>query len=185
MSRLILVRHALPVIDPARPSADWPLSDEGRETAAHLAGRLRPLSPVALISGDEAKMTGTAEAIGAALGLTNTPVAGLSEHARRSTTFGDRAAFEASILALFSRPSERVYGDESADQTYARFSRAIDAALDATSGGALVAVSGGTAISIFMARTLGVDPFPFWKALRLPQAFALSASPWRLESTIG
>lgn len=184
MSRLILVRHGAPAIDPATPSADWPLSDEGRVAAAALAARLAPFGSAVLISGTEPKMIGTAAAIGGRLGLVNQPIAGLSEHARRSTTFGDQAAFEASIQALFNQPTEIVYGDESADQTHDRIAQSIDDALKAAGGASVIAVSGGTAISIYMARRLGIEPFPFWKTLRLPQAFVLSVAPWRLEATI-
>jgi broad specificity phosphatase PhoE len=185
MSRLILVRHAAPAIDPMAASADWPLSDEGRAAAAALAVELTPFGPAVLISGTEPKMIGTAEAIGGRLGVANQPLAGLSEHQRRSTTFGDRAIFEASIQALFSHPTEVVYGDESADQTYDRFAQSIDYALKSARGASVIAVSGGTAISLFMARRVGLDPFPFWKTLRLPQAFVLSVEPWRLQATIG
>ena len=184
MARLILVRHAAPAIDPETPSADWPLSDDGRRAAAVLAEALAPFTPILLVSGDEPKMVDTAGLIGERLGLTNRPLAGLSEHARRSTTFGDRAAFEAAIAGLFNRPHEVVYGDESADQTYDRFAAAIDGAAHTTGEGPLIAVSGGTAISIFVARRLGMDPFPFWKALRLPQAFVIDTTRWCLETTI-
>ena len=79
-------------------------------------------------------MTGTAAAIGERLGLVNQPLPGLGEHARRSTRFGDRGAFEASIQALFNRPGERVYGDESADETYNRFAAALDPLLAGPAG---------------------------------------------------
>ena len=185
MARLILVRHAAPAIDPDTPSADWPLSDAGRAAAAALAEPLAAMAQDVLVSGTEPKMTGTAATIGHRLGLANRPLPGLNEHARRSTRFGDRGAFEASIQALFSRPDECVYGDESADATYSRFAMAIDPLLATSGDRPAVAVSGGTAISLFIARRTGIDPYPFWKALRLPQAFVLAADPWRLETTIG
>jgi len=185
MGLLILVRHAAPAVDPATPAADWPLSEKGRAAARVLGAQLEPFASKRLVSGDEPKMIGTAEAIGERLGLVNQPMGDLAEHARRSTTFGDRAVFEVSIRALFSRPTEVVYGDESADQTCDRFASAIDGVMAIHGEAPVVAVSGGTAISVFMARRLGIDPFPFWKTLKLPQAFVLSVAPWRLESTIG
>ena len=184
MPGLVLVRHAAPVNDPARPSADWVLSADGHAAAGRLGDALAPFAPGALVSGAEAKMVGTAAAIGQRLGLTNRPLAGLDEHARRSTAFGDRALFEAAIQALFARPSEVVFGEESADATYARFAAAVDGALAAAGGAPLIAVSGGTAISVFMARRLGIDPFAVWKTLRLPQAFVLSTAPWRVEAIL-
>jgi broad specificity phosphatase PhoE len=185
MPRLILVRHAAPSIDPASPSADWPLSDKGRAAAAELVAALMAYAPATLVSGPEPKMIGTAEAIGGVLGLTNQPVSALAEHARRGTRFDTREGFEASIQALFNRPAEVAYGDESADTTYARFAGAIDGLLMQNPSDPVIAVSGGTAITVFLAKRAGIDPFPFWKALRLPQAFVLSTDGWRLETMIG
>jgi len=185
VSRLILVRHAAPVIDADKPSADWPLSDAGRGAAAALAEQIAPLAPAVLVSGAEPKMIGTASAIGDRLGMANTPLERLNEHARRSTPFGDRESFRASIQGLFSRPGERIYGDESADETYGRWAAAMDRVLALARGRPVVAVSGGTAISLFVSRRTGIDPFAFWKALRLPQAFVLATEPWRIEETIG
>ena len=49
----------------------------------------------------------------------------------------------------------------------------------------MIAVSGGTAISLFLSRRIGIDAFQVWKALHMPHAFVLGDAPWRLETTIG
>ena len=185
MGRLVLVRHAAPTIDPQTPSADWALSEDGEQAAGALAGALASFAPAILVSGEEPKMIGTARTIGGRLGLVNRALPGLCEHARRSTPHGDRDAFEAAIADLFNRPDEIVYGDESANQTYDRVAAAIDEALDSAGDSPVIAVTGGTAISLIMARRLGIDAFLFWKALRLPQAFIVDTAPWRLEATMG
>ncbi len=128
-------------------------------------------------------MAGTAEALSSVLGVTVARTAGLSEHARRMTKFGDKAVFEAAIRNLFERPGEIVYGEESADMTYARFAAATDDALEGETG-TLVAVTGGTALSIFLSRRAGVDAFQTWKSLRLPMAFVLDRTSWRIERTL-
>ncbi len=183
MSRLILVRHAQPIIDPDSPSERWVLAPEGRAATVELGQALKPYAPRAILCGDEPKMTGTADALAEVLAVAVTRSAGLSEHARRTTKFADKAVFEAAIGALFERPHEIVYGEESADMTYARFAAAIDDALVRESG-TLVAVTGGTALSIFLSRRADVDAFETWKALRLPMAFVLDRTSWRIERIV-
>ncbi len=183
MSKLILVRHAQPVIDPDSPSERWVLAPEGRTATLALARELAIFEPRAILCGDEPKMTGTAEALSEVLGVTVACTAGLSEHARRTTKFADKAAFEAAIKSLFERPGEVVYGEESTDMTYARFAAAIDTA-SAGEIGTLVVVTGGTALSIFLSRRSGVDAFQTWKSLRLPMAFVLDRTGWRIERTL-
>ena len=181
MPRLILVRHAQPVIDPDSPSERWLLAPEGLAATAELGQALAPYAPRAIQCGDEAKMIGTAEVLAKVLGVAVTRSAGLSEHARRTTKFGDKAVFEAAIKKLFERPGEIVYGEESADMTYARFAAAIDGIVES---GTVVAVTGGTALSIFLSRRSGVDAFETWKGLRLPMAFVLDRTSWRIARTI-
>ena len=183
MSRLILVRHAQPVIDPDSPSAEWVLSPDGAAATGALARELMQYEPRRIVCGDEPKMTGTANVLSKVIGVAVTRSGGLSEHARRTAKFADRAAFEAAIRSLFERPGEIVYGEESADLTYARFAAAIDSALAAESR-TVIAVSGGTAICIFLARRAGVDAFDTWRNLRLPMAFVLDRQNWAIERTV-
>jgi broad specificity phosphatase PhoE len=169
---IILVRHAQPVVDPSSPSERWVLSEEGRTATARLAEEMAAYKPARLLCGTEPKMQGTAEVLSDRLHLPVIALAGLSEHARRSTKFGDTATFEASINALFARPGEIVYGEESGDMTHARFIAALEPHCTDASG-PVIAVSGGTAISLFLSRRTGVDAFVIWKRLRLPMAFVI------------
>jgi broad specificity phosphatase PhoE len=181
MSRLILVRHAAPTVDPSRPSAEWALSDEGRAGARALSARLQRYEPAIVLSGPEAKMTGTAEILAGSIGVPAIVIPGLAEHARRSAQYGTRAEFEESIRRLFREPTELVYGDESADATFARFAQALDGALRKHAARSVLAVSGGTAISVFVGRRCGRDPFALWKSLGLPTAIVLDRANWRVE----
>jgi broad specificity phosphatase PhoE len=184
VAHVILVRHAQPVIEPDKPSETWGLSDDGRAATAALAHALMNFAPGAILCGAEPKMTGTAAVLSEQIDLPVQRLPGLSEHARRSAKFGDKAVFEAAIKSLFERPHETVYGEESADQTYARFAAALDGELAARKGETIVAVSGGTAICIFLARRSGIDAFATWKTLRLPMAFVLDSASWQIESVI-
>jgi broad specificity phosphatase PhoE len=54
-----LVRHAMTVIDPTTPSAEWVLSDDGRRAAAAL-----DLPPLPVLTSSEPKAIATAELAG-------------------------------------------------------------------------------------------------------------------------
>src|SRR4051794_41497745 len=58
----LLIRHAAPAIEPARPAAAWPLCDEGRAAARALGASL---SLDAVVSSPEPKALQTAAALGA------------------------------------------------------------------------------------------------------------------------
>ena len=103
---------------------------------------------------------------------------------RVGTKFIDKSAFEASIRHLFLEPDAVVYGDESASMTYLRFAEALDGEIARSPGGTLAAVSGGTAISLFLARRSGADGFALWQSLRLPMAFVLDRERWAIEATL-
>ncbi len=184
MVRVILVRHAQPVIEPDKPSETWELSDDGRAATVALAQALKTFAPAAILCGAEPKMTGTATTLSEQIGVPVKPLPGLSEHARRTAKFADKDAFEAAIKSLFERPHETVYGEESANQTYDRFSVALDGTLAARPQDTVIAVSGGTAICIFLARRSGIDAFATWKRLRLPMAFVLDPENWKIEREI-
>ncbi len=179
------MRHAAPVIDPETASAEWVLSDDGRRAAAALAAALEPYAAGALACGPEPKMVETARALAEGLGLEPQILPDLGEHARTRTRLMARDAFEASIEQLFLKPSALVFGDETADDAFARFAGALDPWRETCGAATTMAVSGGTVISLYVSRLTGADAFAFWRALRLPQAFVLSLEDRRLEAVIG
>ena len=85
---------------------------------------------------------------------------------------------------MFAEPDRIVYGDESGDSTYGRFSDAIDRILARQGQGAAVAVSGGTAISLFVARRAGIDAFSFWKSLKTPMAIVIDQTSWAVAEIL-
>jgi len=182
MSRLILVRHSIPAIEPEMLSEDWVLSDTGRGAADQLAKALLPYSPKVVLSGPEPKILETATIIAGRLGLSATPLSGLAEHARRSTKFAEREEFEASIRELFRRSSEVVYGEESGDATFFRFAATVDNAIAENPSDTVIAVSGGTAICLFIAKRQGVEAFSLWRTLRMPMAFVLDRDTWQTQA---
>jgi broad specificity phosphatase PhoE len=93
----------------------------------------------------------------------------LHEHERDTVVFLRRAEFEAAVAGFFARPDELALGRETAAQALDRFSRAVDGVLAAHPQGTVAIVTHGTVLSLFVAARTGVDPFPFWRDLALPE----------------
>src|SRR5690606_34628299 len=150
MPSLILVRHAQPATDPCVAAHHWPLSPAGRQRCGPLARVLAPYLPAEFFSSREAKASETAALVARELGARFTPQAGLQEHARATAEWLDADAFQAAMQALFQRPGEVVFGDESADAAHERFAGAIHDLLREHPEGNLVVVTHGTVLSLFV-----------------------------------
>ncbi|MDQ3692187.1 MAG: histidine phosphatase family protein [Chloroflexota bacterium] len=179
MSLLILVKHALPAIDPATPAPDWQLGDEGRRRSALLADRLAPYAPDVIAASPEPKASETAHIIAARHRLPVQIVDDLREHERRSTPFLGTAAFTARVEHALRHPDELVIGEETATAARLRFTAAVAELLTATRPEeTLVVVAHGTVISLYVASVTGSDPIPLWQRLGLP-AYVVLARPER------
>jgi broad specificity phosphatase PhoE len=165
---VLLVRHSVPQVDPEVPSEQWRLSAEGRARSEELAGRVAAYDPDVLVSSPEPKARETADVLAARLGLPVRESPDLREQARRTVGWLEREELEAGIRRLFEQRDEVVFGEESAADALARFSRAVDGL-----GPAALVVSHGTVISLYVAARTGRDPFEVWRSLQLPDLIAL------------
>jgi broad specificity phosphatase PhoE len=136
-----LVRHAMTVIDPSVPSAEWALSEDGRAAAARLQ---LPVLPVRTSSEPKAVETAVAA------GWTATVDPRLVEVSR--PWLGDE--YEAYVERYLG--GEELDGWESRDDALAR----LHDALDGFDG---IAVTHGLAIALYA----GLD-FDAWRALPFP-----------------
>jgi broad specificity phosphatase PhoE len=166
---LVLVRHSVPEIDPARPADEWRLSEEGRTRCEPLATRVRASAPRRLLSSPEAKALETAELIAPALGLEVEVERDLREHERRTLPFLPRDEFVLRMRELFARPNEVVLGEESADAARARFAAVVDAAERPAA-----VVTHGTVIALYRAGSEPDGGFAFWERLALPDVVEVS-----------
>jgi broad specificity phosphatase PhoE len=157
---LLLVRHSVPEVDPARPAEEWHLSAEGR---ARCGPRLFELAPAAIVASTEPKASETAALIGAELGLAVREDDALRESARRTVPWLEAEDFLRAMRRLFAQPDEVVFGEETAAQALARFSAAVSGLADGT-----VVVSHGAVISLYAAAWTGRDAFALWSDLELP-----------------
>jgi broad specificity phosphatase PhoE len=165
---LLLVRHSVPEVDPARPAEEWHLSAEGRARCGPLAARLFELAPAAIGASTEPKASETAALIGEELGLAVRGDDALRESARRTVPWLEAEDFLHAMRRLFARPDEVVFGEESATQALARFSASVSGLADRT-----VVVSHGAVISLYAAARTGRDAFALWSDLELPDLFVV------------
>lgn len=182
MPYLVLVRHSLPEIDPARPARTWELSAEGRRRCAALAQQLAPYVPARLSASPEPKAAETARLAGEQLGVPATIVDGLEEHHRATSPFVGAEQFQRTIAAFFAEPERLVFGEETADEAEARFSAALDGLLAAHPGHNHVVVAHGTVIALFVSRRAGVEPLGLWRQLGLPSLVALELPSYRVAA---
>lgn len=151
-SRLVLIRHGPPVIDPTGPPASWALADPVA------VERLAPLLPLdlAVVASDERKAIGTAAALGRAFSVD----ARLREVSR--PWIGSQDEF-VSACRRYLR-GEQLAGWEPQEQARARFAQAARG----------IVVAHGTIMSLFVAaRCPGIDVVEFFEGLEMPDVWVL------------
>ena len=168
MRRLILVRHAAPMKQPEVPAREWSLSPAGYNDAARLGQLLAAYAPASIISSDELKARQTAQPLADRLGLPVAILPGLHEHERRAVGYLGDAAFQATMARLFAEPDTLVFGEETANQSLARFTQAVRETLASYPDGDLALFTHGTVLSLFVAAHSENDPMTFWYHLQLP-----------------
>jgi broad specificity phosphatase PhoE len=160
---VLLVRHSVPAVDLSIPAAEWRLSAEGWRRCEELAGLVAAHEPDQVVSSPEPKARETAELLATRLGLDVRESAELREQERRTVGWLERTELEAGIRRLFAQPDLLVFGEETAADALARFSRAVEGL-----GDRAVVVSHGTVISLYVAARTGRDGFEIWSGLELP-----------------
>ena len=185
MSKLILVRHAQPATDPCVGPSQWPLSEAGRASCAPLAEALRRYMPAALYASREAKAAETAMLTARALGTRFAPWPDLHEHRRTTNDWLSADEFRAGIEALYARPSEVVFGEESADAAHARFAAAASALVAQAPAGNLIVFTHGTVLTLLVSRAnSGIAPLAFWRRLGLPALVVVERDTLALEAVL-
>lgn len=169
MNYLIFVRHSISQLDPSQPADQWHLTEEGRQRCIALAPKLAPYRPSLIITSVEPKAEQTGRLIAQQLNLPIQTAANLHEHERRNVAwFDSKADFEAQVARFFAEPDKLVFGEETAEQSYHRFSQAIHQVVAQHPDQNIVIVTHGTVLSLFVGRTAGLDAFSFWQQLDMP-----------------
>lgn len=170
---LILVKHSIPEIVENVPAQEWKLSEEGRARAKRLAQQLELYQPEVIISSPEPKAKETAEIIAGVHQIELHVAENLHEHDRGNVPFLTHDKFQASIHEFFQKPTELVFGKETADQAHARFYRSVHSILNEHTNRTVVIVTHGTVLSLFVSRLTGSSDFELWNMLGLPSFIAM------------
>ena len=182
MPTLILIKHALPQIDPTVPANQWRLSEEGQCFSRVLAQRLAQYELDLIFSSVEPKAIETAHIVATALEKPVEVVEGLHEHDRNSVEFLEKKKFEASVFQFFNQPGLLTFGNETANQAHHRFSRAVMGIIERYADKNIALITHGTVLTLFVSRLVGIEPFAFWKGLALPSWVVLSHPDLSLRS---
>ncbi len=182
-ARLILVRHSLPEITSDVPARQWKLSEEGKARAARLAKCLISYRPASLFSSPEQKAAETAEILSKKFFLPVDVMQDLQEHKRSLISFLSETEFRAAIQSFFEKPDLQVFGDETANEAYERFSKAVLSAFSENPSEPTVIVSHGTVMSLFVSRVTGQPAFDIWRGLGLPGFLVLDMQTNQLVSS--
>src|SRR4051812_9224079 len=110
MPKLLLIKHAKPQVDPAKPPESWKLSDEGRSQARVLATHLATHELSIIVFSDEAKATETAQIVASELKISVQSHPNLHEHDRSNVPHMRSGEFISHIELFFRRPEEVVLG---------------------------------------------------------------------------
>jgi broad specificity phosphatase PhoE len=170
-TRIVLVRHARPVIDPDRPGRTWSLAGDAREDVLRLAEAIRPLGCDGVVASPEPKARDTGGIIAGAFDVPCTVDDAFREQGGDAIPWLGDDAFKAAVADHFARPNEVVFGDESSADAARRFAAGV-ARARAAHGFPLVATHGRVMCG-YLAQALGIDPRPIWSTLRLPDALVV------------
>ncbi len=184
MRKIILVRHSAPEIDPSIPSREWHLSVEGRQRCKGLARALQAHQPTRIATSSEAKAIETGELVAAELGIPSFESTDLHEHDRSNVGFLPSEQFSASIARFYDQPTQLVFGRETAEQAYQRFAGGVADVIQQFPEDNIAIIAHGTVISLFVARTTGVEPLPLWKRLGLPSFIVMSLPGPRVQTVV-
>jgi broad specificity phosphatase PhoE len=166
MRQLYLVRHASPVIQPDRPTREWPLSDRGIEEAQALGKVASTWGLGALYTSSEAKARSTGLIIGDALGLVVSVADGFDE-LRMPEWIANADEFNEAVRAILQGGDAAPKGAERREQAAARFADGVDLVAQGAFPAAIV--SHGRVLTAWLAETIGLDePYETWRTMPMP-----------------
>ena len=137
-----------------------------------------------MFSSIEPKAVETAAILASSLNVPSESHNGLHEHERSHVLWSTRERFASQVAELFAKPNALVFGDETADQAFYRFSDAVVKLLENHADDTIAIVCHGTVITLFVSHWNDVDPFRFWCSLDMPSMVVLSQDSYNLEDVI-
>jgi broad specificity phosphatase PhoE len=184
MRKLILIKHASPLVVPGTPPQNWKLSDKGRESCGPLANAVRAHAPTIIVASDEPKAKETAELVANALGVPVETAPGLHEHDRTNVPHMRSGEFISHMEVFFRKPTERVLGLEAAVAALDRFEQAVNDVVAKHAEGNVAIVSHGTVIALLAAEHSDRYGFELWREMGLPSFAVFELPGFRLSEVI-
>jgi broad specificity phosphatase PhoE len=177
--RVIIVRHAMPTVDPEIPADRWPLGWDSRVASRLL--RLHVTHPAYYVSSTEPKAAQTMQEIAGAQRLVTD--ADLAEVHRPHVWFSAEEEYHAAALAYAGGACPD--GWEPQSEVITRFDAAVvrHAAAAAERGSTLVIGTHGLAPTVWMASRYRLDcePSRFWQELRFPDVVEIDLRDERVS----
>lgn len=186
--RLILVRHARSLVEPARHPREWGLAEEGQGAARRLAALALFEHATGFYAGPEPKMVATLAPVAAAHGHTVRADAAFAE--TESGEWMGEAEFLATVERFLTAPdAPPTPGWEASNVATARFAGGVARLRDAhppvvlpghALPGTFAIASGGRMLTAYLMGLLGLAPdamFPAWRALRMPDLAVVEVTP--------
>jgi len=202
MSRLILVKHASPVVDPTISSKKWVLSDAGKIACVTLAARLKGFEPTRIFTSTELKAIETGQLLGEALNIQSTSTEGLHEHDRSNVPHLRTGDFLSSVANFFKQPDRLVLGMETATGATDRIEHAVSHLVtpaklvspahlispsdlvSPSDDTCTVVVTHGTVLALLAHRKLGLESFALFRAMKLPSYLVVNLPDWTLVERV-
>ena len=166
MRRLLLVRHAAPLIDPPTPSSEWVLSPQGEEAARRFAQSLTAPPPSPIYSSAETKAVQTARLLAEGRSVQVRVEEDLREVEGRS--WANSPAEYEQIVNRYLR-GDAVDGWEERTGAQRRIATAVQKLMGPDQD--VLVVSHGLVLVMCLAWLLKVEAgtlFPVWRTIRFP-----------------
>jgi broad specificity phosphatase PhoE len=114
------------------------------------------------------------------LGLPWETAENLHEH-ERTGEFVSQEKFQRQIRAFFERPTELVFGLETAEEALGRFEAAVSQTLARLPNKNIIIAAHGTVMTLFItAHNPTIAPIPFWQQLQMPDYKVLTQPNFKL-----
>ena len=182
---LVFIRHSQSKPEAGVPAHQWRLTAEGRRRCTPLATALIPYNLDLVITSTELKAVQTGEIVADKLGIPCRAEEDLHEHERQTAPyFESQAAFQEAVAALFSRPTELVFGEETAQQALERFTGAVETVLATYHRENMAIVTHGTVLSLYVSQLTGCESTPLWRGLGMPAFVAFSHPEMKLLAQV-
>ncbi|MFL7868777.1 MAG: histidine phosphatase family protein [Anaerolineales bacterium] len=170
---LVFIRHSQTQPEPGVATREWQLTAEGHRRCIPLAAQLAAFNLDRIVTSTERKAIETGQLAAHKLGIPWWAADGLYEHKRETAPyFHTINEFQEAIHALLTRPAERVFGEETAGQARARFTKAVRGVMQSNPHENIGIVTHGTVLSLFVSPLTGEEIFTFWQSLGMPAIVA-------------